>query len=105
MNPNVQVNNLNRLIGDVIGNYHALGTEQKFEVDNVYSTFISMKKTTPDPNHKAMVYGKGGQGVPAPPSSAPPMNVVYGGAQGGPPMGNVAFGGGGSQMNMQAQMA
>eukprot|EP01083_Nonionella_stella_P093513 262116_1 len=36
-------------IGDVIGNYHALGTEQKFEVDPVYSTFIKMKKTTADP--------------------------------------------------------
>eukprot|EP01083_Nonionella_stella_P299681 1019242_1 len=39
-------------IGDVIGNYHALGTEQKFEVDPVYSTFIKMKKTTVDPQQQ-----------------------------------------------------
>merc|ERR1719356_1314628 len=103
MNPNVQVDNMNRLIGDVIGNYHSLGTEQKFEVDSVYSTFIKMKKTTPDNSQKPMIYGKGGQGIPAPPSTAPPMNAVYGGNGGGGPPPNVAFGGsqyGGSQMNM-----
>ena len=122
MNPNVQVDNMNRLIGDVIGNYHQLGTEQKFEVDSVYSTFIKMKKTTPDNSQKPMIYGKGNQGIPAPPPNAPPMgNIVFGGpgggamgggggGGGGPPP-NVVYGGnmggsqyGGSQMNMQNMM-
>merc|ERR1712176_351322 len=97
MNPNVQVDNMNRLIGDVIGNYHELETHQNFNVKEVMGTFVKMGKTTVDPSHKPMMYGGKGGNVPAPPSGPPPMNAVYG----GPPM-NVAYGG--SQMNMQQQM-
>merc|ERR1719361_2914233 len=100
MNPNVQVDNMNRLIGDVIGNYHELGTTQNFNVKEVMGTFVKMGKTTADPNHKPMLYGGKGGNVPAPPSGPPPMNAVYGGPP-GPPQ-NVAYGG--SQMNMQQQM-
>merc|ERR1712113_714898 len=100
MNPNVQVDNMNRLIGDVIGNYHELGTHQNFNVKEVMGTFVKMGKTTVDPSHKPMMYGGKGGNVPAPPSGPPPMNAVYGGPP-GPPQ-NVAYGG--SQMNMQQQM-
>merc|ERR1719245_2733130 len=91
---------MNRLIGDVIGNYHSLGTDQNFNVKEVMGTFVKMGKTTVDPSHKPMMYGGKGGNVPAPPSGPPPMNAVYGGPP-GPPQ-NVAYGGmgGGSQMNM-----
>jgi len=100
MNPNVQVDNMNRLIGDVIGNYHELGTSKNFNVKEVLGTFVKMGKTVSDNNGQAMMYGGKGGGVPAPPSGPPPMNAVYGGG-GGPPQ-NVAYGGG-SQMNMNQQ--
>ena len=98
MNPNVQVDNMNRLIGYVIGNYHELGQVQNFNVKEVMGNFIKMGKTMADNSQQPVMYGgKGGQ-VPAPPSGPPPMNAVYG----GPPPQNVAYGGmmGGSQMNM-----
>jgi len=100
MNPNVQVDNMNRLIGDVIQNYHQIGTEQQFEVDSVYSTFVKVKKTTPDESHQPQLVGKGGQGIPAPPMTAPPVNAVYGGNAGGPPPNAVYGGGGGMAPNM-----
>merc|ERR1719410_623501 len=100
MNPNVQVDNMNRLIGDVIGNYHPLGQEQGFNVNEVMGTFVKMGKTVQDNSQQPMQYGGKGGSIPAPPSGPPPMNAVYGGPQ-GPPQ-NVAYGGnmGGSQMNM-----
>ena len=96
MNPNAQVSDMNRLIGDVIGNYHPLGQQHGFNVDNVIGNFLSVSKTVKDNPQQQQQQQQ--QGIPGPPMGAPPMNVVYGNPQGGGPPQNVAFGG--SQMNM-----
>ena len=113
MNPNAQQSSMNQLIGDVIGNYHPLGQQLGFNVDNVIGNFLSVSKTVKDNPQQQQQQ----QGIPGPPMNAPPMNVVYGGAQGGSPPQNVVFGGsqinmggyaqsqyGGSQMNMNNNM-
>ena len=45
-NPNDQMDNS---VSTTIDNSHPLGVDQQFQVNAVYSTFIKMKKTTPDP--------------------------------------------------------
>jgi len=44
MNPNAQQSTMNQLIGDVIGNYHPLGNQLGFNVDNVIGNFLSVSK-------------------------------------------------------------